>query len=659
MNRARTAGRRVLLKSQFALESAREAATSFVRKQRPTLPLEQVQRRLELLLAAMYGKPIPISAAKKQKRRWWFELSRFLDSDPRVRESSASTDGAGIELPESLTARDGEDQAIARYRLLAIEQAERMKRGSALYAPHKDMIEGDLYMVREGAIIDAAITQSHPGLVPILENERKAILDRRPSLDAFSPPEREVELLLRDALTIRERALPASPTEPADTLAWARETAAKIRGERGIYRGVPYASIWGFLRPSPDNVAAYNGAPARESNPPSGGATRRSAPTGWHRANSHDALEGIAHDQNAPSTGTMLTPDAPPTNAKEDSRGKETDELSTDSAADGPKGWAGNSGASGASTEILDEDAFEGLPPAALYDEWDASAGRYVARSISVRVYEPKDGDEQWSLDILQRHPALVRQVRHQFERLRARRMVLNRQRAGDDLDVAACVDAIVDRRIGHTPDDRLYLDARPARRGTAISLLVDTSGSTETRVTTEWRIIDLERIALLLAGEALDALGEAYSIHAFSGKSSRNVAITTVKEFSERSGPTMRKRIAGLEPGGFTRLGAALRFATRGLAHQSAGHRLLLILSDGRPNDVDEYQSEYGVEDARQAIMEARASGVYPFCITVDHDASEYLPRIFGTTNHTILQRPEQLPRSLLGAVRALIGQR
>ena len=73
------------------------------------------------------------------------------------------------------------------------------------------------------------------------------------------------------------------------------------------------------------------------------------------------------------------------------------------------------------------------------------------------------------------------------------------------------------------------------------------------------------------------------------------------------------------------------------GLAHQSAGHRLLLILSDGRPNDVDAYQSEYGVEDARQAIMEARASGVYPCCITVDRDASEYLPRIFGSTGHTI----------------------
>ena len=81
-------------------------------------------------------------------------------------------------------------------------------------------------------------------------------------------------------------------------------------------------------------------------------------------------------------------------------------------------------------------------------------------------------------------------------------------------------------------------------------------------------------------------------------------------------------------------------------------------ILSDGRPNDVDRYQGEYGVEDSRQAIMEARASGVFPFCLTVDANASEYLPRIFGTAGHTILTRPEQLPRALLGVVRMLIGK-
>jgi nitric oxide reductase NorD protein len=174
--------------------------------------------------------------------------------------------------------------------------------------------------------------------------------------------------------------------------------------------------------------------------------------------------------------------------------------------------------------------------------------------------------------------------------------------------------------------------------------------------VTDELRIIDLEKIALLLASEALDALGDLYAVYAFGGKSALNVKLTTVKDFDERNGDAVRRRISGLGPGGFTRLGAAVRHATFQLARQSAGHRLLLILSDGRPNDVDRYQGSYGVEDSRQAIMEARASGIYPYCLTVDRDASEYLPRIFGTTGHTILQRPDQLPTALVNVVRALI---
>ncbi|HZW73384.1 MAG TPA: hypothetical protein VFF43_07540, partial [Caldimonas sp.] len=93
--------------------------------------------------------------------------------------------------------------------------------------------------------------------------------------------------------------------------------------------------------------------------------------------------------------------------------------------------------------------------------------------------------------------------------------MLLDRERLGDELDLAACVEAAIDRRIGRPPDDRLYIDARPARRGFAISLLVDVSGSTETRVTPQFKIIDLERLALLLASEALDALGDLYSINA------------------------------------------------------------------------------------------------------------------------------------------------
>ena len=169
-------------------------------------------------------------------------------------------------------------------------------------------------------------------------------------------------------------------------------------------------------------------------------------------------------------------------------------------------------------------------------------------------------------------------------------------------------------------------------------------------------RIIDIEKITLALATQALDALGDLYAIYAFAGRHASNVKITVVKDFDESNGEAVTRRISALSPGGFTRLGAAVRHATHQLARQTAGHRLLLLLSDGRPNDLDAYQGPYGVEDSRQAILEARASGVFPYCLTIDQAASEYLPRIFGNSGHTILQKPEQLPRALLAVVRGLI---
>jgi nitric oxide reductase NorD protein len=204
--------------------------------------------------------------------------------------------------------------------------------------------------------------------------------------------------------------------------------------------------------------------------------------------------------------------------------------------------------------------------------------------------------------------------------------------------------------------DDRLYVAVRPARRELAILLLVDVSGSTDTLVTKTLQVIDVEKIALLLAAEALDALGDRYAMLAFSGKGARNVHLTTIKDFAERNGPSVRGRISALAPEANTRLGAAIRHATARLA-QTAGHRLLLILSDGKPNDVDAYQGTYGIEDSRQAINEARARDVYPFCLTVDHEESAYLKRIFGPAGYAILPRPDHLPRVLLDVVRNLLG--
>jgi nitric oxide reductase NorD protein len=169
--------------------------------------------------------------------------------------------------------------------------------------------------------------------------------------------------------------------------------------------------------------------------------------------------------------------------------------------------------------------------------------------------------------------------------------------------------------------------------------------------------MIDVEKLALLLAGEALAALGDRYALLAFAGHGAHDVRVATLKAVGEANGEPVRRRIAALQPGGFTRLGAAVRHATALLSREPARHRLLLVLSDGRPNDLGHYVAGYGVEDSRQAIHEARARAIYPFCLNVDRDRPEYLAHIFGPAGYATLRRPEQLPRALLRAVRGLIG--
>lgn len=196
-----------------------------------------------------------------------------------------------------------------------------------------------------------------------------------------------------------------------------------------------------------------------------------------------------------------------------------------------------------------------------------------------------------------------------------------------------------------------------PARRALAILVLVDVSGSTDAPVGAGRQVIDVEKEAVLLAAAALDALGDAYAVLAFSSRGAHDVRVATLKGFAERDAALLRRRVAAVRPGANTRLGAALRHATALLARQPAGHRLLLLLSDGRPNDADGYQGPYAVEDARQAVHEARARGVTPFCLTVDLEAPEYLGHVFGAAGHTVLRRAEQLPLALVGVVRQLLG--
>jgi nitric oxide reductase NorD protein len=224
---------------------------------------------------------------------------------------------------------------------------------------------------------------------------------------------------------------------------------------------------------------------------------------------------------------------------------------------------------------------------------------------------------------------------------------------------------AIVGAGRGRRCECRHGRAGRPIERLAVYDMLShrrhDVAGDRETAARDAWvgddrRIIDVEKEALVVLLEALDALGDRHMVLGFSGQGPRAVRLSTIKDLVEPVGPLVRRRVAALEPDGYTRTGAALRHVTALLGPVETRHRLLLVLSDGKPNDVDEYEGRYGIEDTRQAVAEARRQAVVPFCLTVDRQAPAYLPSIFGRGGYALLGRPELLPVVLVDVVRKLL---
>ena len=213
-------------------------------------------------------------------------------------------------------------------------------------------------------------------------------------------------------------------------------------------------------------------------------------------------------------------------------------------------------------------------------------------------------------------------------------------------------MDDWADLRAERAPAGRIYTQEQPRRRDVAVSLLLDASGSTESWLSGHQRVIDVVKEAALVFSEALATLGDRFALQAFSGQRATDVRVRVLKGFNEPPGQTVQRRIGALEPDAFTRLGGALRHATAGLARERTRVRLLLVLSDGKPQDEDGYEGTYGIEDVRQAVAEALLQGVHVFGVTVDREGAAYLPRLFGPHGYTVIWNAEAGGSYLLRAV-------
>ena len=298
---------------------------------------------------------------------------------------------------------------------------------------------------------------------------------------------------------------------------------------------------------------------------------------------------------------------------------------------------------------------------AALYDEWDYRQGIYLPEWCAVRQRRPRGGNPEPVERILRRHAPLVKRLKEQFEALRPERLRLNRQFDGDDLDLDAIVNDHADRRAGFSPGEKLYSRTLERERNIALACLVDLSGSTGAWVDDDPRndqVIEVTRRALVFLAEALTVLDDRYAVYGFSGATRKRCDVSVVKAFDETYGETVKGRIAGLAPGNYTRIGPAVRHTTLALTRQPARVRLLLLISDGRPNDFDGYGGRYGIEDTRRALIEARQKGVATFALTIDAEARDYMPHMFGRSHYVVVEDAPALATKLADVYRRLTLQ-
>lgn len=641
----------ILEGAHFATRVARDAWRRYAPSRgRPEVALLDERPRLELFLAALFQQPISIAPAQPPAPIPW--LARV--AHPRrlaaaERELPAGTDGTRVFLPPMLPVNKTVEDARELYRLLAVGQAVRVVRGTARAAFAISPSQRDWFLLRESELVDRWIAAELPGLLPRLREVRAEALKRRPGdpLNRDNPLEQAIRAVLESD--------PAAH-QPSET---ASAGTRPCRPARPVW-------YWGELMTPPASAAAQH-----QGDTGDGSSTDVKPRVSEMRRSPR--VRQAEDDEDDRGSGTWIIRPDEPQESVEDPHGMQrpTDgddhanpEGLGDSLSDLPEARVVRT--PGQAREVLRTN--DELPKLAAdqrkvpratgfnYPEWDYRAGEYHPRGAIVREQPPAPGDPVWVREALARHGRLVRRVRTRFERLQPRRVRLGRQLDGSEVDIDTFVTSAADLRAGVTVDGRLYLSERPARRELAVALLVDVSASTDAWVSSNRRIVDVEKDALLIVCEALDALGDRYAIFTFSGTGSEHVSVMPLKRFDERSGEAVQQRIASLDSERYTRMGAAIRHLTVPLCREQSDRRLLLVLSDGKPNDEDVYEGQYGVEDTRQAVAEARRQGATVFCLTVDRAAPRYAPRIFGRSGFAVLRRPEELPVVLVEVLRQIV---
>jgi nitric oxide reductase NorD protein len=634
--------------------------------------LGDVAQHLDLLIKAVFGTRYALRVAQPPSAPTLLKKLFLRNEKPCQQSAVPATDGVHIWLPGQLDS-DNAPLALERYRTLALQQAMRAQRGSAARLSALDNpLQRSVYVLLEAWAADSDLVRLLPGLAASIHALRKHALATRPPLHTFpsqrQPLESFLRLLLRSECGQPLERLPI-PATTADSLRQSETLAARFippEEPRRLGAHLLLLDAWtGELR-SPTMRPEVPTLPGEID-------TDDALPRSARLPRRPNVREASANEDDDQEQGLWMVQPAEPLEHAEDPMGMQ---RPTDRDADIPAADFADSLSElnearlvvtpGHPKEVLLCDdppetrvrrAAQDPGGAISYPEWDYRTQAYRDPGATIQVCAAQEGPQQWIEQTLETLRPMLDAIRQQFERLRAQRVRLRKQLDGDDIDLEAYIDGCAEARAGLSMPQALYQTQRRTRRDMAIMLLIDVSGSTDSWISRHRRIIDVEREALLLVCLALESMGEPYSVLAFSGEGPQRVTIRTLKAFDECYSNEVGRRIAALEPERYTRAGAAIRHASTLLMREAATHRLLLLLSDGKPNDVDQYEGRYGVEDMRQSVTEAKLQGIHPFCLTIDRQAANYLPEVFGARQYALLPRPELLPSVLLEWIKRLVS--
>ena len=287
------------------------------------------------------------------------------------------------------------------------------------------------------------------------------------------------------------------------------------------------------------------------------------------------------------------------------------------------------------------------------YQEWDYHVQLFRPDWATVLERRQTRGDPKIMDDILAKYKPVASRIKHIVDALQPQGVVRKRGfEEGEEIDLNAAVRAFIDIRRGIMPDPRINIRITRHVRDLAVVVLMDLSESTNERIDDDDEnsptILELTREATGLLSWAIDSIGDAFAVHGFASDGRHDVQYYRFKDFNQHYDDEAKSRLAGMKGGLSTRMGAALRHAGDHLLHQPSEKKLVLLITDGEPADIDERDPQYLRHDAKKAVEDIARTGVYTYCLTLDPQADQYVARIFGENNYSIVDKVERLPERL-----------